>query len=131
MNSYHHYAYGAVAEWLYCYAVGIDEASEDPGFHRLLLRPQFDTSLGEVKAVGLVYLPGDLTTKILEATTFDQVLESRWLSDEHNAILLTWRRIVCIYNPVLSWSWQHRLLGESPLQSHPAFSALTMRVNFN
>ena len=35
MNSYNHYAYGAVAEWLYRYAAGIDESAEDPGFHRI------------------------------------------------------------------------------------------------
>jgi alpha-L-rhamnosidase len=50
MNSYNHYAYGAVAEWLYRYAAGIDEAPEDPGFHRIVLHPQFDAVLGEVKA---------------------------------------------------------------------------------
>jgi alpha-L-rhamnosidase len=72
-----------------------DEAPEDPGFHRIILHPQFDASLGEVKAsydspygtisshwkvdrntitwdvvvppntVGLVYLPGGLTITIL------------------------------------------------------------------
>jgi alpha-L-rhamnosidase len=50
MNSYNHYAYGAVAEWLYRYAAGIDESPEDPGFHRIVLHPQFDASLGEAKA---------------------------------------------------------------------------------
>jgi alpha-L-rhamnosidase len=50
MNSYNHYAYGAVAEWLYRYAAGIDESSEDPGFHRIVLHPQFDATLGELKA---------------------------------------------------------------------------------
>ena len=50
MNSYNHYAYGAVAEWLYRYAAGIDESADDPGFHRIVLHPQFDASLGETKA---------------------------------------------------------------------------------
>ncbi len=30
--------------------LGIDELAEDPGFHRVVLHPQFDASLGEVKA---------------------------------------------------------------------------------
>jgi alpha-L-rhamnosidase len=47
MNSYNHYAYGAVAEWLYRYVAGIDEDATDPGFHRIVLHPQFDASLGE------------------------------------------------------------------------------------
>ncbi len=46
MNSYNHYAYGAVAEWLYRYAAGIDESAEDPGFHRIMLHPQFDADSG-------------------------------------------------------------------------------------
>lgn len=50
MNSYNHYAYGAVAEWLYRYAAGIDEDPKDPGFHRILLQPQFDKRIGEVDA---------------------------------------------------------------------------------
>jgi len=96
MNSYNHYAYGAVAEWLYRYAAGIDESTEDPGFHRIILHPQFDARLGEVKATydsmygpitsnwkvdgrsikwdvvipanasGLIYLPGGVATRILE-----------------------------------------------------------------
>ena len=96
MNSYNHYAYGAVAEWLYRYAAGIDETAEDPGFHRLVLHPQFDATLGAARATydspygavtsnwkadgntiswdviipsnttGLLYFPGDLTTAILE-----------------------------------------------------------------
>jgi alpha-L-rhamnosidase len=96
MNSYNHYAYGAVAEWLYRYAAGIDESTEDPGFHRIILHPQFDATLGEAKAsydssygpitsnwrvegnsikwdvvippntTGLLYLPGGVATRIME-----------------------------------------------------------------
>ena len=50
MNSFNHYAYGAVAEWLYRYVAGIDEDSMNPGFHRIILHPQFDGSLGEASA---------------------------------------------------------------------------------
>ncbi len=54
MNSYNHYAYGAVAEWLYRYAAGIDESTEDPGFHRIILHPQFDANLGEQKRLTIL-----------------------------------------------------------------------------
>ncbi len=50
MNSFNHYAYGAVAEWLYRYAAGIDEDANDPGFHKIVLRPQFSPQLGRVEA---------------------------------------------------------------------------------
>jgi alpha-L-rhamnosidase len=50
MNSFNHYAYGAVAEWLYRYAAGIDEAADGPGFRHIVLHPQFSRDLGEVDA---------------------------------------------------------------------------------
>jgi alpha-L-rhamnosidase len=45
MNSYNHYAYGAVAEWIYRYAAGIDTSASDPGFHTIFLHPTFDSRL--------------------------------------------------------------------------------------
>lgn len=42
MNSYNHYAYGAVGEWIYRYAAGIDAIPSDPGFHTIRLQPHFD-----------------------------------------------------------------------------------------
>ncbi len=55
MNSFNHYAYGAVGEWLYRYVAGIDLDShlhsqlnpKEPGFHHLFLHPQFNSSLGQ------------------------------------------------------------------------------------
>ncbi len=48
MNSYNHYAYGAVADWIYRYAAGIDTVAKDPGFHTILLHPNFDARLGKL-----------------------------------------------------------------------------------
>ena len=48
MNSYNHYAYGAVADWMYRYAAGIDTVPTDPGFHTILLHPNFDKRLGRL-----------------------------------------------------------------------------------
>ena len=48
MNSYNHYAYGAVAEWMYRYAAGVDTVASDPGFHTIYLHPQFDARLGHL-----------------------------------------------------------------------------------
>ena len=48
MNSYNHYAYGAVADWIYRYAAGIDTVSTDPGFHVVRLHPNFDKRLGSL-----------------------------------------------------------------------------------
>jgi len=48
MNSYNHYAYGAVADWIYRYAAGVDASPLDAGFHTVLLHPLFDARLGSV-----------------------------------------------------------------------------------
>jgi alpha-L-rhamnosidase len=49
MNSYNHYAYGAVADWIYRYAAGIDATVTDPGFHTIHLHPHFDRALGSLE----------------------------------------------------------------------------------
>ena len=48
MNSFNHYAYGAVGEWLYRYAAGIDTTAADAGFHTTVFHPNFDARLGSV-----------------------------------------------------------------------------------
>jgi len=49
MNSYNHYAYGAVADWIYRYAAGIDTITADPGFRTIYLHPAFDAQLGKIE----------------------------------------------------------------------------------
>ena len=48
MNSYNHYAYGAVADWIYRYAGGVDTTVMDAGFHTIALHPAFDAQLGSI-----------------------------------------------------------------------------------
>jgi alpha-L-rhamnosidase len=48
MNSYNHYAYGSVADWIYRYAAGVDADSLDPGFHTVYLHPNFDRRVGNL-----------------------------------------------------------------------------------
>jgi alpha-L-rhamnosidase len=48
MNSFNHYAYGAVADWIYRYAAGIDATPLDAGFHTVILHPVFDRRLGSL-----------------------------------------------------------------------------------
>ena len=40
MNSFNHYAYGAVGEWLYTTLAGINVDPEHPGYRQFLLRPR-------------------------------------------------------------------------------------------
>jgi alpha-L-rhamnosidase len=48
MNSYNHYAYGAVGDWIYRYAAGVDATPADAGFHTVRLHPNFDSRLGNL-----------------------------------------------------------------------------------
>ena len=43
MNSFNHYAYGAVAEWMFAYMAGIKPVEEYPGFEKFILAPTPDT----------------------------------------------------------------------------------------
>ena len=45
MNSYNHYAFGSVVAWVYRYIVGIDTASDGPGFHHIVIHPHPDPSM--------------------------------------------------------------------------------------
>ena len=60
MNSFNHYAYGAVADWIYRYAAGVDTSALDPGFRTVVLHPAFDARLGRLafdyqSAYGLIH----------------------------------------------------------------------------
>ena len=43
MNSFNHYAYGSVVEWMYRYMAGIAADEENPGFKNIILQPTPDT----------------------------------------------------------------------------------------
>jgi len=61
MNSFNHYAYGAIGEWLYRYVAGLDLDPEVPGYKHILLAPhpgggltnanaEFSSLYGKVKS---------------------------------------------------------------------------------
>ena len=50
MNSFNHYAYGAVLAWIYKHAAGIACESSAPGFKTVVMAPKPDRRLGHVKA---------------------------------------------------------------------------------
>ena len=50
MNSYNHYAYGAVADWVYSDAAGINTVEEAPGFEKILIRPVPDSRIDWLEA---------------------------------------------------------------------------------
>lgn len=50
MNSFNHYAYGAVADWVYEAAAGIQTVEDAPGFARVKIAPQPDSRLDWLEA---------------------------------------------------------------------------------
>lgn len=45
MNSYNHYSYGAICQWLYTSVLGVTPIKERPGFKEIELRPLLDTGV--------------------------------------------------------------------------------------
>lgn len=50
MNSLNHYAYGSIVEWLFRYGAGINPVEEEPGFKKVLIKPQVSWKLGFLEA---------------------------------------------------------------------------------
>ena len=50
MNSFNHYAYGCVCEWIWETAAGISSDPAEPGFRHIIMKPVPDRRLGYVKA---------------------------------------------------------------------------------
>ena len=50
MNSYNHYAYGAVADWVYGVAAGINTVESAPGFEKIVIAPHVDERLDWLSA---------------------------------------------------------------------------------
>lgn len=46
MNSFNHYAYGAVFDWIFGVACGIKPCADAPGYEKILIAPHPDRSLG-------------------------------------------------------------------------------------
>ena len=95
MNSFNHYAYGAIGDWMYRVVAGIEAAS--PGYKKILIQPHpdprlqfaravFQSSYGEIvsgwerksgRMVITVTIPANTTaTVILPETTPEKVTES-------------------------------------------------------
>ncbi len=50
MNSFNHYAYGAVGNWLYTQVAGIQIDPENPGYKHVVIKPQLSEELTYAKA---------------------------------------------------------------------------------
>ena len=50
MNSYNHYAYGAIGDWMYRVIAGIDTKPEGPGYKQIVIKPTIGGGLENAAA---------------------------------------------------------------------------------
>jgi alpha-L-rhamnosidase len=50
MNSYNHYAYGAIGDWMYRVAAGIDTKEDAPGYKQIVIKPTIGGNLSKMEA---------------------------------------------------------------------------------
>lgn len=50
MNSFNHYSYGSIVEWMYAYVAGIRQAEDSTGFRHVCISPVVDSRLRHVDA---------------------------------------------------------------------------------
>ncbi|MET9499259.1 family 78 glycoside hydrolase catalytic domain [Streptomyces sp. NPDC006552] len=63
MNSFNHYSYGAIAEWMYAYMARIARDPEHPGFRRFRLQPHLDPTGAITRVTGRHLSPyGEITS---------------------------------------------------------------------
>ncbi|WP_371591174.1 MULTISPECIES: family 78 glycoside hydrolase catalytic domain [unclassified Streptomyces] len=70
MNSFNHYAYGAIMEWMYAYMAGIARDPDSPGFKRFVLQPHLDPTGRITRVSGSYASPyGEITSawRLVEA----------------------------------------------------------------
>ena len=68
MNSFNHYAYGAVAEWMFRYMAGLQPVEDTPGFRKVKLAPVPDKRIGNLgmsyqSAAGIYRVKWELSEK--------------------------------------------------------------------
>ena len=71
MNSFNHYAYGAIGEWLYKHVAGIDIDPQHPGYKHILMSP---------------HPGGDLTKASAELNSVYGMIKSSWKLDKSHFV---------------------------------------------
>jgi alpha-L-rhamnosidase len=51
MNSLNHYAYGSIANWMYCYMAGLTPMEEVPGYKKVIIAPKTDPRIKSVHMI--------------------------------------------------------------------------------
>jgi alpha-L-rhamnosidase len=93
MNSFNHYAYGAIGDWLYQVVAGIDIDPDAPGYKRIIFKPQpgggftyanasYDSMYGRIESKWTVEMDNfDLSVKIPANTKGIVILPAQSVDD--------------------------------------------------
>jgi alpha-L-rhamnosidase len=96
MNSFNHYAYGAIGDWMYRVITGINTDESAPGFHKIIIAPhpggkltsaqaELETLYGKIRSAwtidnGIftldVVVPPNTTAQVVLPLVTDQITES-------------------------------------------------------
>jgi len=96
MNSFNHYAYGAIGDWMYSVIGGINTSESSPGYHKIILAPQpggkltgadaqLETMYGKVRSAWTinnniftwdVTVPPNTTAQVVLPNVSDNVTEN-------------------------------------------------------
>ena len=107
MNSFNHYAYGAVGAWMYAVIGGIDLDPQRPGYKHIIMRPRPG---------------GDLTSALAELRSMYGLIRSAWSLDAERG-MLDWRITIpanttaTVYVPVTDVAWVRE--GDIPAADAP------------
>jgi alpha-L-rhamnosidase len=72
MNSFNHYAYGAIGDWMYRVVAGLDTYPDGPGYKHIMVMP---------------HPGGGLTHASASLRTYYGILSSAWRIDQNNLML--------------------------------------------
>lgn len=75
MNSFNHYAYGAIGEWMYRVMAGIEIDEAEPGYKHILIQPQPGGGFTKVKAAHNTMYGTVSSAWILSDETFELAVE--------------------------------------------------------
>jgi alpha-L-rhamnosidase len=96
MNSFNHYAYGAIGDWIYRVITGIDTYEEAPGYKKIMIKPHpggnltyanadYETMYGKVSShwkkenghlIMDVEIPANTSAKIYIPSRSEAIMES-------------------------------------------------------
>lgn len=72
MNSFNHYAYGAIGDWMYRVVAGLDTDEDGPGYKKIIIKPHIGKGLTKASAI---------------LQTYYGVLSSSWTTENGNITL--------------------------------------------